>query len=86
MSDQFDKTGGQAFPAQKFAQSGDMAVATPTPGMSLRDYFAASALQGMCAAMRHEDIELVAQGTLGGKHKSIAAYVFADAMITQRKQ
>ena len=39
-----DNTGGQAFPNEGFNGWG-----TPEQGMTLRDYFAAKAMQGMLA-------------------------------------
>jgi hypothetical protein len=48
------------------------------PGMTLRDYFAAHALQGLLAADREFP------GQDGGKAAS-RAYVFADAMLKVRE-
>ena len=39
--------GGSAFPYIPRASSGNLDVTKQTPGMSLRDYFAAAVLQGM---------------------------------------
>ena len=47
--------------------------------MSLRDYFAAKALQGICASKQNklfQDMETLAKG----------AYVLADAMLKAREQ
>lgn len=63
--------GGQAFPTDV-----DRASRGVVPGMSLRDYFAASALQGMIS---HDD-----SGSL--KLFACAAYEFADAMIAEREK
>lgn len=41
--------------------------------MSLRDYFAAAALQG-----------LLAKGTWGEKYSALCAYKMADAMLVER--
>lgn len=58
-------TGGPAFPAEKFAVHF---------GMTLRDYFAAKALQGMLARP-HEWPSADAK----------SAYKYADAMLEARK-
>lgn len=64
------ETGGPAFP---FVETGDCGV---REGMSLRDYFAAKALQGILAG-----------GAIntGIKSKSETAYAYADAMLESRK-
>jgi hypothetical protein len=54
--------GGRAFPCET------------TYGMTLRDYFAAKAMQG-----------LVAHGGVGAKKMAQAAYIVADAMLEARK-
>ena len=71
-------TGGPAFPViPPFDTDGWAAPGYPhaDPGMTLRDYFAAKAMQGMLAE-GCTDIELIARD----------AYVFADAMIKARNQ
>ena len=53
------------------------------PGMTLRDYFAAAALQGECAAQGSEDFGI----TSSDEQFSWAAqraYKFADAMLKAR--
>jgi hypothetical protein len=69
-------TGGPAFPHTEAngANSGDV-------GMTLRDYFAAQAMQGLIASPR---------GTPDGKdatdaYYAKAAYVMADAMLKARE-
>lgn len=62
-------TGGLAFPAPYANPEG-------RAGMNLRDYFAASALQGMCA---HTDTWGLSVEGLAQK-----AYILADAMIEER--
>ena len=50
----------------------------PCDGMTLRDYFAAKALQGICAAPEHLD-------RIGSfKNAAATAYELADAMLTAR--
>ena len=66
-------TGGPAFPAQHFD------LADGEHGMTLRDYFAAKAMQGMLA----NDIEC------GPEQVPIivaSAYILADAMIQERSK
>jgi hypothetical protein len=62
--------GGSAFPVppQQFNQF--------LVGMTLRDYFAAAALQGMLADPSNG---------LAARSSAKSAYIFADAMLTQRK-
>ena len=64
-------TGGSAFPTHL----------NLTQGMTLRDYFAAKAMQGICAS-RDEAGVLIAHG-----YEWIAseAYKIADAMLEARK-
>lgn len=65
--------GGPAFPREDY--QGDSAPGQT--GMSLRDYFAAAAMQGMYA----EDAE---RHTFEGVAK--AAYLTADAMLAERSK
>lgn len=57
-------TGGPAFPTRN----------TLNDGMTLRDYFAAHAMQGKIAA-----------GATGYEDIAFSAYKYADAMLTARK-
>lgn len=68
------KTGGPAFPVTPTDRSGQ--IADTEIGMTLRDYFAAKALQGILAG-----------GAIntGIKSKSEMAYAYADAMLEARK-
>jgi hypothetical protein len=58
-----------AFPKTPFIEIG-----TPQNGMTLRDYFAAKAMQGICARV---------QWSYSGAAKD--AYAYADAMMEARK-
>jgi hypothetical protein len=75
--------GGSAFPTLETEQY------HPQFGMSLRDYFAAAALQGIVANDPVVSADLLKM--FGGPERSrgdvaaTAAYVFADAMIKARK-
>lgn len=81
--DQKVKDGGSAFPAEGGPGSG----LHPTPGMSLRDYFAGQALAGLLAAPEvlsppldvHRDSRVQIQ-----VHYARIAYDYADAMLAAR--
>ena len=65
-------TGGPAFPHRAYS-------GLPEPGMTLRDYFAAKAMQGLLAQ---------SQGTALGSLVETAAdyaYAMADAMLKARE-
>ncbi len=73
--------GGPAFPSEggeKFMIGNAMHKTLPSSGMTLRDYFAAKAMQGMIASY----------GYLRGEVDVIAesAYDCADAMIARRSK
>lgn len=70
------RTGGPAFPAMRYEFGGE------DSGMTLRDYFAAKAMQGFCVAT-------VEDSPVGGwdfKYLSEHAYRCADAMIAEREK
>ena len=77
--------GGFAFPGfwLEGSPSGNWTWKSINQGMSLRDYFAAAALQGLCA----EYGTMAVNGT--GKPQTVdmahAAYAYADAMIAARQ-
>lgn len=62
-----DKAGGNAFPNEDYY------------GMTLRDYFAANALQGLLAPFGQQDINSF-------EELASDAYLAADAMIKQREK
>ena len=64
--------GGQAFP-----RTGADGHTSPQTGMTLRDYFAAAALQGLLASP--------AEAEFGVSHFATAAYEAADAMLKARE-
>jgi hypothetical protein len=66
-----DNTGGPAFPSEN--------VASVHPGMTLRDYFAAKVLQGMCAHSGSYGINN------GPYETSKRTYEIADAILEARK-
>lgn len=65
------KTGGPAFPLET-------SNAMLNPGMTLRDYFAAKAMQGFAAA---DDV-----GWKSIDHIAETAYEWADAMLKAREE
>lgn len=73
--------GGHAFPligmGSRAGQSFDQIY---EGGMSLRDYFAAKALQGFCANASHSVLDGPQEFREGAKE----AYLMADAMIAER--
>lgn len=65
------ETGEPAFPNEGFNGWGE-----PQQGMTLRDYFAAKAMQSMCLTVKREqDVEIIPE----------AAYKMADAMLRARE-
>ncbi|MBM6397872.1 hypothetical protein JQC79_19150 [Ochrobactrum anthropi] len=68
-------TGGAAFPCEGGSDSGLFA----DPGMSLRDYFAAKALQGLLAGQFSD------HGHFNLKELPKEAYAISDAMIAARE-
>jgi hypothetical protein len=71
--------GGQAFPRPETSSSsrgGD-------PGMTLRDYFAAAALQGICSGGTVTDLAETGASAPG---YAKAAYLIADEMIKARSE
>ena len=74
------ETGGPAFPAPEagYRQFGDHAVYM---GMTLRDYFAAKAMQGL--VIDKSFIDLYSSGARAVAHQ---AYLVADAMLKVRDE
>lgn len=73
-------TGGSAFPQEKVYVTGGQHHQSlgMQGGMTLRDYFAAKAMQGMCA---HPDT-----WGLNGYSLAEEAYAIADAMLEAREK
>ncbi len=73
-------TGGPAFPAQvKFFDE-------PTTGMTLRDYFAAKAMQGWVASSPIISGEPMNGSAEMAEQIAGASFVLADAMLRAREQ
>lgn len=53
-------------------------------GMSLRDWYAGKALQGLTAAMDMAMCRVMMAKEQGAEHVAIAAYNLADAMLAAR--
>ena len=75
------KTGGPAFPVVQYKQPGGTGVSVMTivGGMTLRDYFAAKAMQSLLARSTYGTIED------DPRDLSSVAYDYADAMIKARE-
>ena len=71
--------GGPAFPLAHLTDTKDGPAVLVHRGMTLRDYFAAKAMQGMCSSDAH--------CVDGWAHSDIAAqaYQIADAMLRARE-
>lgn len=65
------QTGGPAFPNTAFTSSRN-----EQQGMTLRDYFAAKAMQGLLASTKTDDGAMIARDS----------YAMADAMLKAREQ
>lgn len=77
-----------AFPRTGFEADTHQSMSTdtqPQEGMTLRDYFAAKAMQGLCALpqTRHAN-DAETTEISWGKSIAIDAYKFADAMLAER--
>jgi hypothetical protein len=72
-------TGGPAFPGVEYKQPGGVGVSVMTivGGMTLRDYFAAKAMQSMNSREDYRDASASAI--------ALDAYALADAMIYARE-
>jgi len=72
-------TGGSAFPHDEIQEvfENKLRVWSPSSGMTLRDYFAAKALQGIIAL----------QDGAGNQNDTARyCYEYADAMLTERNK
>jgi hypothetical protein len=68
-------TGGPAFPVVG-QWYGDKLGGQLTHGMTLRDYFAAKAMQGLLASTKTNSAQVIAKD----------AYIIADAMLAERNK
>ena len=67
--------GGAAFPGPNWTVNGDGETEADQHGMTLRDYFAAKAMQG-----------LLTSGDYTWSHAADDAYSMADAMLAAREE
>lgn len=83
-----DKTGGPAFPCTEANYSDPKWTAE---GISIRDYFAAKALEGLCAATSSDDVRQMYVNNANGngidakEQVAKSAYGYADAMLAARQ-
>lgn len=83
------KDGGRAFPSTRESCVEGLLVTTHYPGMSLRDYFAAKAMQAAFAgdgALMIAEIDERYDETNWAEVVSANAYEMADAMIAEREK
>jgi hypothetical protein len=71
------QSGGQAFPRPETPSS----LRGGDPGMTLRDYFAAAALQGICAGTT---LAVLQEASTSAAEYAMGAYLIADEMIKAR--
>lgn len=77
-------TGGPAFPYSGVHKGSDMNYIIDNHGMTLRDYFAAKAMQAFITGAMSDGTPL---RTMDGDDKvaAKAAYIIADAMLKERE-
>lgn len=75
-------TGGSAFPVAELREDG-LGIREGSDGMTLRDYFAAKAMQAALAAGHDEGM----RGHLGWRDElARESYRYADSMLAARKE
>ena len=72
-----ENDGGPAFPCDSYGIKNGRETTIPTNGMSLRDWFAGQALNGLMVSCPHSNV-------VGWAPKD--AYTIADAMLVARLQ
>jgi len=78
ISNQPINDGGPAFPSEEQIRcNGEVCDTRKFPGMTLRDYFAAAALQGMIASCTQQNWQ--------EEYAAKASYQLADAMLKARE-
>lgn len=75
--------GGPAFPQSKDSWTRETGALVPE-GMSLRDYFAAKAMQGMMANTDYQPMGSPEHGNVHARYFADMAYRSADAMLAER--
>lgn len=79
------ETGGSAFPCEQGEMQDGRWNDTFDPGMTLRDYFAAKAMQSLLIDTRSRNEEAKMMGLSLYKYLSRASYELADNMLESRK-
>lgn len=74
-----DKTGGSAFPESGLSGLPNDQFIHPNPGMTLRDYFAAKAMQTLVQGYAECEFKYA-------RETANVAYEFADAMVEAREK
>jgi hypothetical protein len=74
--------GGPAFPTEAYDL--DRKTTVREEGMTLRDYFAAKAMQGWLSSFSCESRHPTESG--GAKYVAAASYAMADAMLAERNK
>jgi len=74
--------GGPAFPCEVLVDQ--CGTKSTWEGMTLRDYFAAKAMQGWLASFSCESRHPTESG--GAKYVAAASYAMADAMLAERNK
>ena len=84
-----EKTGGAAFPTPRFMvddESRILGFSINTDGMSLRDYFAAKAMQALMAETNGEGDDIPGAPRWESHQVAELAYEHADAMLEVRNK
>lgn len=74
-------TGGPAFPVAYWDKDQMRFLDT---GVTIRDYFAAKALQGFCASMSDQRFEDILNEIAGGANECKVSLLLADKMLAER--
>lgn len=84
-----NKTGGPAFPTPRFTMDGEgrvLGFSISTDGMSLRDYFAAKAMQVLMSETDGEGDDNPGAPRFESNQVAELAYEQADAMLQAREE
>lgn len=82
------KDGGPAFPTFPYQLSTDKSAVSGVDGMTLRDYFAGEALNGMVSALTKFRDDMGCAEIILNRPNDISelAYLYADAMLAVRER
>lgn len=81
------KNGGAAFPSEgghRFAVGNDIRKTLPSQGMSLRDYFAAKAMQSILVCDAASAISSAKDSETVGQYVARQSYEMADSMLKEK--